>query len=302
MYNSIIIKVALSFYSVGAGFVVWFLWKNTDAPNAFQNAGILFASIIPVLILVSPLLKAEKLEKVFLYTLFFDYKNKEITVGQGHNPYLSGYLSMFTNTSLSIGGDPNSRDECTDIFKPKGMDIIEKGVLQTLMGKFGAHWDIEPKELRGPVYTSITWSNNSKLKVETISLARLKTIFKHNQTISHPGTIVHSKLSMPPGSFRVDCDANPATRTFVFNNSYSCLKIQIVDAGGAILQQGIKGVILPDTDDTNRYWAESYKVSISMDLKKTKAYSPDMKFHRRWFANITDSLSVYDWQSIEKNL
>lgn len=300
MYNSIIIKISLVLYSLCAGFIVWFLWRNTAAPNALQHTGIIFASIVPILILVSPYLKAEKLESVFIYTLFFDFERKEITTGETPGPYFLSYLSMFTNISTSIGDDPNSRDECYKLMEAKGMDIIEKGILEVLLQNFSVHWDIEPRKFRGPLWTSTEWSNASKLRKNTIVIDELRSIFKHNQLISQPDVIVHSGLSIPPGSLHVDQSDN--LRTLVLNNSYACLQIQVRKTGGCVMQHGIEGILSPDPNNINRYWAETYKVSVSMKLRRTKVYSPNMKTYRRWFANITDSLSVYDWQVIENKI
>ena len=300
MYNSVIVKIFLVLYSLCAGFVVWFLWRNTDAPNTLQNTGIIFASIIPILILVSPHLKAEELEKVFIYSLFFDFETKEITTGQTPNPYSSNYLSMFTSISTSIGDDPNSRDECYKLMKDKGINIIEKGILEVLLQNFSIHWDIEPRRFKGPLWTSTEWSNNSKLRKTTIELDQLRNIFKHNQIISQPDVVVLPRLNIPPGSLHIDQSKN--LRTLVFKNSYTCLQIQIQNAGGCVMQQGINGVLSPDPNNTNRYWAETYKVSISMKLRRTKVYSPNMKAYRQWFANIAEALSVYDWQVIEKRI
>jgi len=300
MYNSIIIKIFLVLYSLFAGFVVWVLWRNTAAPNALQHTGIIFASIVPILILVSPYLKAEKLERVFIYALFFDFERKEITTGETSGPYLLNYLSMFTNISTSIGGDPNSRDECSKLMKAKGINIIEKGILQALLDNFSSHWDIEPKRFKGPAISFASGSNNSRLRKTTITFDQLRNIFKHNQIISQPDVVSSSPLSIPLGSLHIEQSDN--MRTLVFKNSYAYLQIQIRENVGHRIQQGINGILAPDPNNKNRYWAQAYKVSVSMKLRRTKVYSPNMKAYRQWYANITEALSVYDWQIVENKI
>lgn len=298
-----IIRIFLVIYGLLALFIIYLLWRNPQSPNANQNTGVILASIIPVLILVLPLLKAEKMEKEFVYALFFDYENKQIVMGQGWGAYQSSYMPMFTNISTSLPGAPDSREECTKLFQAMGINMIEKGILQSLVQKFGNHWDIKPKKLRGPLYTSTSWSNNSKLKKTTIQLAHLKSFFKHNQIISSSSdAVLGSGLTIPPGSLHVSNTKNPLLRTLVLKNSFSSLEIKIQDAGGAIIQHEINGVLSPDPEKKYRYWAETYIVSMSMKLKESKVYSQNTKAYKRWFTNVADTLSDFDWQIIEKKI
>jgi len=45
-----------------------------------------------------------------------------------------------------------------------------------------------------------------------------------------------------------------------------------------------------------------YRVDAIMTIKRTKTYSPEMKSYRRWYENICNILSGYDWGVVDKKI
>ena len=54
MFDSLGVRIALGFYVIFAGIALFLLWRNSAASDALKNAGILLASILPVVIAVFP--------------------------------------------------------------------------------------------------------------------------------------------------------------------------------------------------------------------------------------------------------
>jgi len=148
MYDTFIVRIALIIYVLIAGFAVFLLGRNSAAPDSLKNVGILIASILPVLIAILPYLNPEKIEKHFTYVLFYDSKEGHIITGDKWNPYSSSYMHMFTNLS-EVPGALKAKN-FSELMEARGLDIIEKGIIEAFLMKFSTHWDIEAKKFEGP--------------------------------------------------------------------------------------------------------------------------------------------------------
>ena len=66
------VKGALILYGASALFTVILMWNNASATDAIKNAGIMCASLLPILIVVLPYLIPEKMSTQYTYALFYD--------------------------------------------------------------------------------------------------------------------------------------------------------------------------------------------------------------------------------------
>ena len=299
MYDTFIVRIFLVAYVLIAGFAVFILGRNSAAPDSLKNVGILIASILPVLIAVLPYLNSEKIEKHFTFALFYDAPNKNIIFGNSWNAYSSNYIHMFTNVSQVSGA--LKAETLTDIMESKGLNLIEKGIIEALLLKFSTHWDIETKKFEGPVSSSESWDSSSKLKSEPMELAKIREIFKRNPLIVTPGVIVSPQICLPSGS-KIRVETMGKSRAIIISNSYVTLRIDFHASSGTVAQQGVWGILTSDPTNMNRYYAIEYKVDSTLFINRTKSYSPEMKHYRRWFENICDTLSGYDWSVVDKKI
>lgn len=299
MFESIIVRVALIIYGILALLAVLLIWKNSAAPDALKNTGIVVASILPVLIAVLPYLISEKLSDEFHYILFYDAVEKEITAGEFPNTYASTYVLMFSN--LSVVPEASKAESLDDFMDNKGLDIVEKGILETLIVNFMSHWDIVLSESIGPTYETKMIKKGSEGELKKITIKELKDKFHHNKLISTPGVLIHSDFSLPPGS-TIAPIIKDKSRFIMIKNGFGVINIEIYRSLASVAQQGIWGVFKPDPKNLNRFYTIEYLVKLTMKVGRFKRYSPAMNDYKKWFANIRMVLSEYDWQNIEKKI
>ena len=296
------VKGALVLYGLLACSFIFLLWRNASAPDALKNTGVVLASILPVALLVLPYLDPEKIEKRFTYMLLFDSERRTLILGKEPNNYYSAYIPMYANLSNLEG--LLAGETFSEFMGEKGKDLIERGILEALLLRFAAGWDIGPViKFKGPsglstqYYTSPT-TNTAKTE---ISLPELQKLFNHNRLISHPGVVVMPGLILPP-----DCTLQTEQpgheRTIKITNQKLSVQIRIAPKMGAAQQRGIWGVQPPDPTNINRYSGIFFLVSIVGEIGRTWTYSPEMAAYRGWFDNISDGLSTYDWERIDKEI
>lgn len=296
------VKTALVvYYGVLACLFIFLLWRNASAPDALKNTGVVLASILPIALLVLPYLNSETIEKRYTYMLLFDSKRNTLIGGQEPNLYSSAYIPMFTN----LGGlkDALTGNSWTEVMDKKGFDLIERGALEALQRKFSISWDYASvSKFKGPGFQSeqFTFTDTSSKNTE-ITLSQLQTIFKHNRLISHPGVDVFPKLILPPDS-TIQTEQTDSERTIKISNPKLSVQIRITGQMGGAQQQGIWGVQSPDPDDMNRFIGMFYGVSVIGEIGSTWVYSPEMTAYRRYFDNLSDVLSTYDWEKIDHDI
>lgn len=299
MSISLVVKIALVIYSVFAAFSIFLLWRNAAAPDALKNVSIVVVTLLPVLVVVLPYLNPETLESKFNYILLFDSEIKEVTTGQTPNAYSTTYLPMFMN--LSEVPDALTAEDFGKLMGPKGLDIIEKGIIEALMARFMSHWDmVQIEEFIGPVFTSRQIQFSSSEEKTELSRQELQKLFKHNQLTSHLG---HPRIMLPPSSTLTPTPGpSDNIRIIVIKTSYGDITISITASTGSVAQQGIWGVQAADPQNMNRYSVVHFRVSAQMKLSRTKVYSPKMALYRRWYANLADVLSQFDWSNVNEKV
>ncbi len=304
MFDSNLVRVFLIIYGIIAVGVSVLLWINSAASDALKNVGILMASLLPVVVTVFPYLKADKIERCYNYVLFYDSKEKRIITGTGNiqdmdNPYFRNYIDMFTNLS-----DENLKAESLDEIMEgaKGFNIIEKGIIEALMSRFMSCWDIELKKFKGLGSKRFEWHGNPKSETKVIELLQVKKIFSYNPLISAPNILIPLKgMTLPPDCI-IQAKNTDYSREISFNTSYVKLQISMMFPYGKPIQQGVWGVLLPNSQDIHRYYAIVYPITATFYIKKTKAYAPEMESYRKWFENVCDVLSEYDWNTIDEQI
>lgn len=295
-----IVKVSLICYGVFACISIFLLWRNASAPDALKNAGIVVASILPIAISALPYLTLETIEKKLNYMLLFDSDLKQITQGRVPNPYFLSYIPMFAN--IPDVKDAFSANSFSDLMGKQGLGFVERGVLEGLLSKFQVAWDIVPtSKFKGPGFSSLDYGRGTSTEKTEIPLAQLQTIFKHNRWISQPGVVVHPQLVLPPNS-HLGVESNEQGRTIEITNPMLPVKITMSPQMGLVQQQGIWGVQSPDPQNMNRYYAVFFRVTISGELNRTRVHSPEMAVYRRWFENMTEALSTFDWERIDNDI
>lgn len=297
-----IVKISLVVYGLLACFFIFLLWRNASAPDALKNTGVVLASILPIALLVLPYLSPEMIEKRYTYMLLFDSKRKTLIHGQEPNRYFSAYIPMFAN--LQGLDDELSGKTFSEFMGKKGLDLIERGIIEALESRFSNSWDIGPvAKFKGPgfsvQYSSKGISPNTN-KAE-ISLSEIQRIFNHNRLISHPGVVVMPKLVLPPDS-TLQTEQTNHERTIKIINQKLSVQIRTTGQMGGVQQQGIWGIQPPDPNDMNRYSGIFFGVSIIGEIGPTWIYSPEMAAYRQWFDNLSDGLSTYDWERIDHDI
>ncbi|GEM_PF-2411958 len=298
MFDSNLIKIILGAYAIFAGIVCVLLWQNAAAPDANKNVGILVASILPIVILVFPYLKEESSTTHLNFTLFYDSTAKSIITGfDRDNPssYSSQYIPMFTGFH---GSDSLKADNLSEA-QTKGFNIIENGILQTLMLKFFNNWDIEINRFQGPIARSESWGGGSKVSKETISSETIQQIFRDNPIIAS-GSLPPFNLILPPKTTITTEKRNNLFPVIIFDNPYVTVEISISSVSAITAQHGVWGFIDVDPKNINRYYAIEYKTALSLKLKGWKVYSPETYNYKKWFQNILDILKQFDWSVVDK--
>ncbi len=300
MTDSNITRIAVALYSILAGTCVFFLWKNSSAPDAVKNSGILIASILPVLLSVLPYWHAERISNQLTFALFYDSKSKNFITGEMNNPYEKSYcMHMFVNADKAI--DALTISNVGELDGPKGLDIIEKGILDNMMLKFGTYWNVTPVENIGPVFSSKGSMIGEDIGGVGIANKEIRSIFKHNHLMSAEDTLVYRQLVLPPAS-TISLTQSSALRSVSIKNPKMTTVITIQVAGFSVAQHGVSGMFEPDPSDMNRYYGVQYLVSIVSTINRFETYSPNISLYKQYHSNIVDGLSEFDWKTINKRI
>src|SRR5262245_28130472 len=133
MSASLIVKLALFLYCILALFSVWLLWRNAAASDSVKNSTIALTSVFPLLISILPYISPETLEKRMTFVLLRDSKTNSLITGEEHNTYARSYMHMF----IGLGKSPDAlMGTFDDMMGTKGLDLIEKGIVESLVVTF----------------------------------------------------------------------------------------------------------------------------------------------------------------------
>jgi len=293
------VRVAILIYVLFAGIALFLLWRNSASQDSLKNAGILLASVLPVLIAVLPYLKSEKLEKHYTYCLFFDSKTKYLATGD-FNPYDGAYTLMFAN--LEKIPEVLKGNSFEDFMGSKGLDIVERGIISALFMKFSNSWNISEIKTRTPGWGSIQWKADQDCAKTVISAEQIRNIFQKNPTITTPQILPLRSLALPDGTSFFTKIENDKERSIIFENPYIRMQIKMLAESGGVVQRGVWGVFPEDPHDMNRYYTVNFDIQLLTEFKFSKLYSPQMPLYRKWHENIGESLAQYDWGEIEKRI
>jgi hypothetical protein len=276
------------------------LWRNAAASDSVKNSAIALTSVFPLLISVLPYISPEILEKKMTFVLLRDSKTNSVIAGENFNIYGHSYLHMFTGLGQLPDALTGSFEEIMD---SKGLDLIEKGIVESLVVNFSQHWDlIKTEHVAGPTSESRAYTSTDAAK-KMISMSELQNRFKHNPLIHIIQAYV--SFSVPPESI-LDAtqtrneNGREFSRMITIENPYATLTIVIQSSSGMAAQQGIWGIQSPDPEDMNRYSVFHFNVLIRMSPSRFRNFSPEMESYRRWYANVVDVLSGFDWPEVAR--
>jgi len=299
MLESSMVRSAIVLYLVFVSIALLLLWKNAAAPDALKNTGILVASILPVLIAILPYINLQIESFKYRFILLYDSKDKTLTTGDSWNPYESTYMHLFTN--LSKRPSALKADNISDFQENKGLDLIEKGIVATLMIRFMSHWDVVWREDRGPNYVVSSGGRGAIEASKQIPLEQIRQDFSHNSLISAPDIMVGSGFHIPPAS-NLSTSQPDKSRIIKITTPYSAVSITIQFSYSMVAQHGIWGILKPDPQNLNRYYTIEYHVSLAIRPKRFKKYAPEMESYSRWHENIRNSLQSFDWEYVDKQI
>jgi len=299
MLESSIVRYAILIYVIVASFALFLLWKNAAATDALKNTGILIASILPVIIAILPYINSKSQTYRYKYVLIYDTKHNCLTTGESWNVYAAHYSRFFSH--LSDNQSFLIADSVSEFAGEKGMNLIERGVVELLEARFMTHWNMVWQESKGPVFNSSTGQVGDTKENTQIPLNELMQHFGHNAVMSEPGVMVGMGINIPPNSEFV-VTSKDTTRLLLISNSYSTVSIKMQCSGFGVAQQGIWGVISPPTDDLNRYYTIDFDISINIKTSRFKKYSPEMKEYMRWHENLVLALQIANWEQVDKQI
>jgi hypothetical protein len=291
------VRIVIVSYGIMVFGVIVLMWLNSSAPDVSKNVVIMFASILPVVVAVLPYTSKVTKSSEYNFVLPYDSNTKAVTVGDDFNPYWFLYSSMFINLSEA----PEGLLGPTDLtgFETVGLDIIEKGIVESLCKRFWRQWAIDKVEHRTPSGYSFHGRLYSKRAGVTVSIEEIRKRFSHNKIISWPNVIKYNGVTLPPGcGITAQPEANE--RHIRFKDKYLTTEIAIRYSSGSVEQTGVWGVLPPDPNKINRYYSFHYIVSLKAELSQLRRYSPEMAVDERWYENLAEMLSRFDWENVDR--
>lgn len=292
-----IVRLLLILYGFLVFGAIVMVWLNASAPDVSKNTGIILASILPVAIAVLPYTIKDTKSSEYQFVLLYDSKSQTLETGKFPNPYYYLYSSMFVNLSEAPEGllGPTNMSLFGSTI---GLDVIEKGIVESLFMRFLNQWAIDKIEHRTPSGHFSHGHLYSERAGVPVSIEDIRKRFSHNKIISSPNVIKIPTLILPPGG-EITADPEKDQRIIRFKDKYLSTEIAIRYLGGSVEQHGVWGVLPADPEDINRYYSIYYIVSLKTELSRFKRYSPEMAAHERWYENIAEMLSKYDWANVD---
>lgn len=308
----IISKGFLVFYVIIAFGASLFLWINIDSPDSLKNIGILFSSVLPVAISVLPYLNTVTIERQYTYRLFFDNTIGGLVLGDDRSAYSLAYLRVFSNIPRNKGGQtmpsPSSQMETAyaldannpgDFLSQRGLDIIERAVLEELMLKFGLSWDKNQQTIKIKIINNTTIVPTSGFSGEFIDLPHIRTLFRHNKIISNPQTLASFGIVLPPRT-KISPKFGQGPRELVISNRYASIKIIMSPYSSEVLPHGVLDILPDDSQNMAKYYYLDFHVSIFVKFARLQNFSHKMKVYRLWVDNLISALGQCDWDKISE--
>ena len=223
-----------------------------------------------------------------------DKKEKRLYFGKEFNGYSSAYSVVTTN--LGESGITNIENPA-DLMGDKGLDLMERGILESLLQRFWVIWDFDYKDGAGPGFSFSEGRANFTAKRSEVKAESLRKIFDKNEVLQLPSSINYDKIVLPPNT-RISNERADHERTIQFINSKLRVSISIRALMSGPLQDGIWGVFEKDPEDMNRFSGCTYVITVSRSKNLLFSYDPEMPVLDRWYQNICQRIAVLDWQRI----
>lgn len=250
-----IVRIAVLLYLALGAYVAVSLWRNPEAPNSLQNAGVLLAALLPALIAVLPLSTPTELKKEFNLVLFFDEESKQVVQTDLFSPYLTAYSQLFTGIDPLDLKSRDIKDEevpegtakqyWPSFHQEKGLDLIERLVLMTFVNENHMRWDIEYQSHATPVGI-VREGKFGEQKFTKIEVATLSPMLVHNQ-LFRGKPIIHTwpSFTIPLGSkFSVQGDNQSRTISIDIPH-HGSLTISISPSSAGVAPSGVWGLLPP---------------------------------------------------------
>lgn len=292
--DSIIVRICILAFCGLSAASVFLLWRNSAAPDALRNAGLLVAGMLPIVLSSFPYLKQLSDQESFTYGLIYDRHEKSLTDGLTPNRYQHRYLFMFSDVG-KLPKEISGFSENELFFGNKGLNLLEKGIIEAMLKSFSYNWTSEPGAQAG----------------RTVTRDDLAGFFPDNPFITNKEVILFpDTFVLPPGtevsvsghwSKSDDKQPAPFQRTIKLTNKFAVTTISIFPRGGGVQQQGVLGVVPKDPKDMNRYWMNNYVVTLNTEYSRWDTHSPEVKLIQQWHKNLASALRTFDMPEVEKD-
>ena len=291
MIDSFLVRaVVIPIYIIIVIFTVFLLWKNSAASDSLKNCGILLASLLPILIAILPYLNSQVQKNTYTYVLFYDSVKKSIITGNDINAYAGVTRSLIGD----LKQDYLQAETPVDFMADKGADLIEKSIMTNLIFRFSQIWNPGDVEYGLPNMQAATYKSSNLPDIK-ISLEQIKQEFSQNPLIQQLNTKGGAQISLPTNS---TLKVKREKRMIIIDNPQFSIEIQLTGSMSGRLQQGIPGVLEPDSTNPYRYYTVAFAVKVSMSSKKFNRYSPQMPEYQKFYDNICRVLSTMDWSTV----
>ena len=291
----IFIRIVLVLYLIIAAIATWILFRNPDAEDFPKNAGIFFVGIVPILLALYPYLKIDRKSIQANLVLIYDTHSGEIINGPKGSEYLRRYGTMLSNLDKTEALSSKSYDE---LFSGKGINIVEKGILEAILFEFHGGWDIENNPREG---FNVSSPGTPILTTESIEIPihEIRASFLSNPYITDPEVFRAPRdyMSLPPESkIVVEGDGN-IRKTIKLENPILPVKLHIMASGATPATDGIWGL---RDEDLSRYYVIDFYITLSAETKWAQRYPKNIGKYWNWFNNLSSICRSFDWKVIEE--
>lgn len=295
------IKAILIAYLIATGFIVFVLYRNSTAPDTYSNLWTLFGALAFVAFSARSYFPPVTREDGIRFAIFHHLKSGRPTSGAWTSPYSRRLSNVYTNTTL-LPSALEFGPEMNDLGFRKGIDLLEKGIVQSLLHRFSMHWLLNVSESRGPFSKETSYGRaEADVGSRAIELEEIRRAFSKNPLIATPGIVVGHAMAAPEGATisTSQSDLMPYERTIRIKNRSVEMRITLANSSSGrfpppewILGPGK----IPPGDEFATY---QYQITVRTTVNRWIATWEDRNRYQRWHDSVVQLLSEFDWNSIE---
>ncbi len=307
MFEINIVRFAVIVYIGLGGFMAFLLWRNPAASNALPNAGIVLAGLLPAFIAILPYWKKIEITNNYNLVLFFDEESRQVINTGLFSPYLRAYHNLYVVDNPSdlksreISDDEVPEDSAKQYWPvfhhEKGLDLIERLVLNSFANEFHVRWNIEYQSKQTPTGKTRTGSFVGNTQSKTIQTSSLNKMLEHNQLFK--GRLVNfdwPSFELPPNSkFLIQEKEGSRVITIEIPSVSGLITMSISPSHSGIAPGGVWGVFKPNDSLS----VLEYRTEIKLTYRSNAI---DSKAIKRWFDNISRNISKFDWETIDSEV